>query len=102
MRLRPGAAGRLGWGTDTGCRASSRLRSRPVEPVRLAPAKGCLMLSTTPQVTAPPAAQPDRSRPAPILHSAFPGRAAAHTRPATARIPRVLAIAGSDPSGGAG
>lgn len=60
------------------------------------------MLSTTPQVTAPPAAQPDPSRPAPILHSAFPGRAAAHTRPATARIPRVLAIAGSDPSGGAG
>ena len=36
------AAKRLGWGTDTGCRAKGRLRSTPVEPVRLAPAKGCL------------------------------------------------------------
>jgi hypothetical protein len=33
----------LGWGTDTGCRARSRLRSKPVEPDRLAPAKGCLL-----------------------------------------------------------
>ena len=76
----PGAPGQLGWGTDTGCRAQGRLRSTPVEPVRLVPAKGCLLSST---LSLPLPAAPVAST---------VGRA----------VPRVLSIAGSDPSGGAG
>lgn len=66
-----------------------RLRSKPVEPVRSAPAKGCLVCLqhlSCPRLRAPGSAVSD-----------------VDTTVATSRtIPRVLAIAGSDPSGGAG
>ena len=74
---------RLGWETDTGCRAEGRLRSTPVEPVRLVPAKGCLLSSTL-------------SMPLPAASTDTSGI------PAGREVPRVLSIAGSDPSGGAG
>ncbi|MDQ0825513.1 hydroxymethylpyrimidine/phosphomethylpyrimidine kinase [Arthrobacter sp. B2I5] len=69
--------------SDTGCRAEGRLRSRPVEPVRLVPAKGCLLSSTL-------------SMPLPTAPGVPSGV------PAGRDVPRVLSIAGSDPSGGAG
>ncbi len=95
-----GTAETLGWVTDTGCRAESRLRSRPVEPVRLAPAKGCLPW-LRPMSFLP---QPPQLRNPPICSRArLPARHVDHPRVDVLRdTPRVLSIAGSDPSGGAG